>query len=152
VTQINSFGTRTIQKGHNSPKRLGDCPVAGNTFGVIKTPCEVPKPGEIVADPAVGATPTVRGTDSDGKLQSAQPWREIDHCRFLRDLEVAADPVFDLAVENTSGGPLLLSRIGIRILCLEKFCDPDSASSSEIRFFLQTSRRTVESESIWLEQ
>ena len=156
---------------------------------------------------------TVRGTYSNEKLRSAQPWREIGHCRFHRDFEVAADPVFDLVVENTSGGSLLLLKIGIRILqrkpgiggvmgypqpikvqaeysvhcyeewkrfnlnddevwnsfedpicmkmddspfrftlCLENFCDTDNASSSEIRFFLQTSSGTVESESIWLEQ
>jgi nucleoside phosphorylase len=37
-------------------------------------------------------------------------------------------------------------------LRLENFCDPNNASSSEIRFCLQTSSGTVESESIWLEQ
>lgn len=156
---------------------------------------------------------TVRGTYSNEELQSAQPWREIGHCRFHRDSEVAADPVFDLVVENTSGGSLLLLKIGIRILqrkegtggvmgyaqpikvqaeycvhcydewkrfnlndkevwksfedplwmkkddspfrftlCLKNFCDTDNASSSEIRFCLQTSSGTVESESIWLEQ
>ena len=156
---------------------------------------------------------TVRGTYSNEKLQSAQPWRETGHCRFHRDLEVAADPVFDLVVENTSGGSLLLLKTGIRILqrkpgtggvmgyaqpirvqaeysvhcyeewkrfnlkdkevwksfqdpmcmkkndspfrftlCLENFCDTDNASSSEIRFCLQTSSGTVESESVWLEQ
>jgi hypothetical protein len=143
----------------------------------------------------------------------AQPWREIGPCRFRRDFEVAADPVFDLVVENTSGGRLVFLKTGIRILqrkpgiggmmgyaqpikvqakysvhChedwkrfnlndneswanfrdpmrmekddspfrftlrLENFCDTDSASSSEIRFCLQTSSGTVESESIWLEQ
>jgi hypothetical protein len=156
---------------------------------------------------------TVRGTYSNERLQSAQPWREIGYCRFRRDFEVAADPVFDLVVENTSGGSLLLLKTGIRILqrkpgtggvmgyaqpikvqaeysvrcyeewkrfnlndkevwksfedpmgmkkddspfrftlCLENFCDTDNASSSEIRFCLQTSSGTVESESIWLEQ
>jgi hypothetical protein len=156
---------------------------------------------------------TVRGTYSNEKLQGAQPWKEVGHCRFHRDSEVAADPVFDLVVENTSGGSLLLLKTGIRILqrkpgtggvmgyakpikvqaeysvhcyeewkrfnlndkevwknfenpmwmkkddspfrftlCLENFCDPDNASSSEIRFCLQTSSGTVESESIWLEQ
>jgi pimeloyl-ACP methyl ester carboxylesterase len=156
---------------------------------------------------------TVIGTCSNEKLQSAQPWREIDHCRFRREFEVAADPVFDLMVENTSGGSLVLLKTGIRILerkpgtggvlgvaqpikvqaeysvhchedwkrfnlneneswarfevplemkkdnspfrfrlCLENFCDTESASSSEIRFCLQTSSGTVESESIWLEQ
>jgi hypothetical protein len=156
---------------------------------------------------------TVRGTYSNEKLQSAQPWREIGHCRFHRNFEVAADPVFDLVVENTSGRSLLLSKTGIRILqrkpgtggvmgyaqpvkvqaeysvhcyeewkrfnlnakevwksfgdpmrmkkddspfrftlCLENFCDTDNASSSEIRFCLQTSSGKVESESIWLEQ
>jgi hypothetical protein len=155
----------------------------------------------------------VRGTYSNENRQSAQNWREIGHCRFHRDFEVAADPVFDLVVENTSGGSLLLLKTGIRILqrkpgtggvmgyaepikvqaeykvhcyeewkrfnlddkevwvsfedpmwmnkddspfrftlCLENFCDTDSASSSEIRFCLQTSIGTVESESIWLEQ
>jgi hypothetical protein len=51
----------------------------------------------------------------------AGPWREIDHRgigrrQFLRDFEIDADPVFDLVVENTSGGPLLLLRTGIRII------------------------------------
>jgi hypothetical protein len=157
---------------------------------------------------------TVRRTYSNDKLQSAQPWREIGDCRFQRDFEVAADPVFDLMVENTSGRSLLFLKTGIRILqrkpetggvmggpaqfikvqaqysvhchedwkrfnlndnevwasfqypvwmkkdddpfmftlCLENFCDTDSASSSEIRFCLQTTSGTVESESIWLEQ
>jgi hypothetical protein len=158
---------------------------------------------------------TVSGTYSDEKLQSAQPWRKIGHCRFQRNFEVfvAADPVFDLVVENTSARPLLLLKTGIRILqrkegtggcfgsyaqpikvqaeysihchedgkrfnlnnneswepgfqdpvwmnkgvspfkftlCLENFCDTNNASSSEIRFCLQTSSGTVESESIWL--
>jgi hypothetical protein len=156
---------------------------------------------------------SVRGTYSNKKAQHAQPWREIGQCRFLRDFKVAADPVFDLVVENRSGGSLLLLKTGIRILqrkpgtggvmgyaqpikveaeysvhcyeewkrfnlndnevwksfedpmsmekddspfrftlCLENFCDTENASSSEIRFRLQTSSGTVESESIWLEQ
>jgi hypothetical protein len=157
---------------------------------------------------------TVRGIYSNERLQSAQAWQEEGHCRFHRDFEVAADPVFDLEAVNTSGGSLELSKTGIRILqrkperggtmgeyaafikvqakysvhcpddwkrgnlnaneswmsfpdpvwmekdsypfrftlCLENFCDTKSASSSEIRFCLQTSSGMVESESIWLEQ
>jgi pimeloyl-ACP methyl ester carboxylesterase len=159
---------------------------------------------------------TVCGIYSNEKLRSAQAWREVGlgHCRFHRDFEVAADPVFELDVVNSSGGSLLLRETGIRILqrepgtggvmgdyapfikvqaeysvhcpedwkrsnlnakeswtrfqdpvwmekdsypfrftlCLENFCDTENASSSQIRFCLQTSSGTVESESIWLEQ
>jgi hypothetical protein len=149
-------------------------------------------------DPSVG-----RGAVFEGAI--------INQAR--RNFEVAADPVLDFLVENTSGGPLLFLRVGIRILqrkpgtggvlgcaqpikvqaeysvhChedwkrfnlqsdqswasfpdpvwmrrddrpfratlrLENFCDADSASLSEIRFSLETSSGTIESESIWLEQ
>jgi Domain of unknown function (DUF4062) len=164
----------------------------------------------IVPKASVRLTVRIYSTE---RLQSEQPWREIGHCRFHRDFEVAADPVFDLMVENMSGGSLLLLKTGIRILqrrprragmlgeaqptkvqaeysvqcreewkrdnlnhkeawksfkdpmwmkkddspfrftlCLDNFCDADNASSSEIRFCLQTSIGTVESESFWLEQ
>ena len=222
-TEIKDYqAAHEISKPLDSLTRAKRNDVLAEVCRKIKTvnaaPQSAPTAGQKPEHPSTRATEslvklTVRGTYSNEKLQSVQPWREIGHCRFHRDFEVEADPVFDLVVENTSGGSLLLLKTGIRILqrkpgtggvmgyaqpikvqaeysvhcyeewkrfdlndkeawksfedpmcmkkddspfrftlCLENFCDTDNASSSEIRFCLQTSSGTVESESIWLEQ
>jgi hypothetical protein len=217
---------RAFDNGHRFP--------SGNDriLRLILNKVEVPQPRHVVgagsqrlsAAPVAGrgapspskaslAKLTVRGIYSSEEQESERAWREISHRLFRRNFEVAADPVLDLLVENTSGGPLLFLKVGIRIvqrkpgtggvmgyaqpikvqaeysvhchedwkrfnlhddqswasfpdpvsmgrddspfratLRLENFCDTDSASLSEIRFCLETSSGTIESESIWLEQ
>lgn len=134
---------------------------------------------------------------------------------FKRHWEIAADPVFDLTVENNSDRTLTLYRVGICLLqrkggfggntrgygqtvevqsefivecpprwkqawgvlndrrwtefvdpiamkkdddpfrfklMLRNFCDTDSASFSQVLFYVETSNGTVESKSIWLSQ
>src|SRR5262249_53689253 len=59
------------------------------------------------AGPETDAQPGPIVRDREGKPRKGQ---------FRRKFEVAADPVFDLVVENTSGGPLHFLKTGIRIL------------------------------------
>jgi hypothetical protein len=150
------------------------------------------------------------------RLSPNQPsWKEIrDGEQFHRNYELAADPVFEITVQNKSSDPVMVYRVGIRILqrkpgiggimgesqlvkvqsefrvhcpqewkraegviddrswtefvspiqmkkgddpflftlMLENFCDIDSASSCEVRFYLLTDNGTAESRSIWLSQ
>jgi hypothetical protein len=49
--------------------------------------------------------------------QDIESWKEVrDGVEFRRNYELAADPVFDITVKNTSSNPLMLYRVGIRIL------------------------------------
>jgi nucleoside phosphorylase/ankyrin repeat protein len=146
--------------------------------------------------------------------QADQPWDKGDDGVFRRKYHLAGDPVFDISIRNISGGTLVFSRIGVRILqripgtggtmgryskfvkvqgqffvrcherwkhawniddrswtdlddpieikeddspfrftlMLENFCDTESASSSEVRFYFENSKVTAESDSIWLSQ
>lgn len=151
---------------------------------------------------------------SRNQPQDNASWNEIRDGEFQRNDELAADPVFDIMVENKTSNTLVLYRVGIRILqrkegtggtkgypqpvevqsefrvpcpqewkrtwgviddrrwtefvapiemkkggspfrftlMLENFCDPDSASSCEVKFYLVTGNGTAESRSIWLSQ
>jgi len=148
--------------------------------------------------------------------EDRSPWTQVDNSdEFHRNFEFAADPVFDLALENKSRHKVLVYGVGVRLLqrkagvggtmgypqsvpvqakfrvrcpdgwkqvwgvtdaksrpaefddpieiregdspfrftlMLENFCDPDHASTCEVRFYLETSNGTVESRSIWLTQ
>lgn len=151
---------------------------------------------------------------SRNQPQGSESWNEIRDGEFRRNYELAADPVFDIMVENKSSKTIVFHRLGIRILqriagtggtmgyaqpvnvqsefrvhcpqewkrtwgviddrswtefvapiemkkgtspfrfslMLENFCDIDSASSCEVRFYLVTGNGTAESRSIWLSQ
>jgi hypothetical protein len=151
---------------------------------------------------------------SRNQPQGSQSWNEVPDGEFRRNCEFAADPVFDVMVENKSSSTLVFYRVGIRILqreamtgstmgcaqpvgvqsefsvhcpgrwkqswgviddrtwaefaapiemkkgdspfrftlMLENFCDIDSASSSEVRFYLETGNGRAEAWSIWLSQ
>ena len=148
--------------------------------------------------------------------EESAPWTRIDNSdEFHRKYEFAADPVFEITVENKSRHSLLIYRVGVHLLqrkedtggimglpqpvpvqanfkvrcpdewkhdwgvidertrpaefddpfemregdspfrftlMLENFSDTESASRCELRFYVETSRGTAESRSIWLSQ
>jgi len=165
--------------------------------------------------PALPEFTMIRPYPSD-QPEGTSPWTRVANSdEFQRKFELAADPVFDVALENKSRHNALIFRVGVRLLqrnagvggimgypqpvpvqanlrvrcpdswkqawgsidaksrpaefhdpieiregdspfrftlMLENFCDTDNASTSEIRFYVETSNGTVESRSIWLTQ
>ena len=77
-------------------------------------------------DVARGTLPefTMVRLDPSNQHQDNKSWNEVvafddpasGDCEFERNREVAADPVFDITVKNTSSKTLELYRVGIRIL------------------------------------
>ena len=53
---------------------------------------------------------------SDNQPQGSEPWLKIRDDEFERRWEFAADPVFDVMVENNSGNTVVIYRVGVHIL------------------------------------